>query len=139
MEDILLNKVFFRCTAYQVSRMSQTSKQFNKICRDDNLWRHFVIRDLSLGKNEQNVTWNDLYIFVDKLFTDPIFAIPYLEEAFINASSTRGITRLESRFMSYYSRRNVVLTTSNRIVHALSLYNKIGFRPITSLNQIRIL
>lgn len=147
-DEILTDEVISRYSVHQLLNLFQVNKRFNTICRSDQLWQYFTKRDFNIIHQELN-NWRDAYIFYNTLFTDPLAAIPYVEDALLQKRNNTAINSFYQKLIDNYHpaiehayfRGVDGSILRNEYIHKLALYIPTTgtFLPRTSLNQIRVL
>jgi hypothetical protein len=143
-DEISLNEIFSQLSVHYLLNLSETCKQFSNICSNNDLWQHYTNRDFVINPTPQGlINWRDIYIFYYRLLTNPIAAIPYVEDLLLRKRDENILTPFDEILFNKY-----MITIESNFTrpiggyeHKLALYNPTTntFLPQTSLDQIRIL
>ena len=83
-DEVLINEMLLRYSINDLLQLSQINKRINNICQNDRLWHYFNVRDFNIGTIHQEINnWRNSYIFYNKVLTNSITAIPYVEDALL--------------------------------------------------------
>lgn len=149
-DDVLLHEIFPELSVPYFLSLCELQKQFSNICGDNDLWHYYTKRDFGINPVPQGLNnWRDIYMFYYKLLTNPIAAIPYVEDILLRKRAGGNLSIFDQTLISKY---NIAIERNSSMPigggpsligyeHKLALYNPSTntFLQQTSLDQIRVL
>lgn len=148
-DEILIYKIFPQYDVSYLLYLCQINKRFSIICQNDDLWHILTDRDFGNIPIPQGLnSWQSVYMFYNHLFTHPIEAIPYVEEALLQKRDGVNINLFQQKLLDKYKKDIIPISymQNNGVsvsftIHMLGLYDPITniLIPAKSLDQIKIL
>lgn len=147
-DEVLINNVFSQLSVPCLSHLCQTNVHLNNICQNDHLWHVLIERDFGINIIPSNINnWQKAYIFYNKLLTQPLFAIPYVENVLLEKHLGKDIRPFYQKLLDTYKPAITDFSfTSNAgnkfgyIINRLALYDPKSkiFQLANSLDQVRV-
>jgi hypothetical protein len=148
-DDVLIYKIFpYYSVSYFLS-LCRLNQRFNNLCHNNKLWHYFTDRDFGINPIPQGFTnWRDIYMLYNDILTNPITAIPYVEDALLQQRSGAVLSPIQQMLIKKYEPyiNTISYTKQNGdkvsfIIHMLEFHDPVTlkFIPATSFDQIKIL
>ena len=130
-DEVLMNDVFPQLNVPYLLYLCQINVRFSNICQNDYLWQILTERDFGITSIPPGLnSWRETYMFYHRLLTEPIFAMPYVENELLQQRQTGTINPIYQMVVDKYKAAIIPISMTDQngnpvkfTIHLLQLYD----------------